>query len=148
MSDESEKAPACAILVVGEDPELNGALASYIRGKLVGELIDTIPMSGFASGPNYDDYSRYDHLSSYDKQDRVYEECGDMLSAVFKSRPHLRDRLTIGIDCLPGEVVANRRQLETVNLTMQSAITDGDKIKSHRMAWVMDGDTVKVLAKS
>lgn len=148
MGDEAEKTPACAILVVGEDPALNGAIASYIRGQMVGECIDTIPMSGFANGPNYHDYSRYDHLSSYDQQDRICDDAPDMLTALFKERPHLRDRLTIAIDCLPGEVVASRRQLETVTLSMRSAIVDGGRAEGHRMAWTMDRDTVRVLANS
>ena len=146
-ADKGPYTPSCAILVVGDDPELNGAVASYIRGHLVGECIDTIPMSGFANGPNYHDYKDYDHLSSYDRLDRVYSESGDMLEAVFKSRPHLRERLTIAVDCVPGHVVTEQRQLEAVTLTMRSSIVTGEPAKGHRMAWVMDGDTVKVLAK-
>lgn len=147
MSEHPETSPACAILVVGDDPELNGAIASYIRGQFVGECIDTIPMSGYVNGPNYHDYSQYDHQSSYDRQDSVVSDCDDMLTAVFKARPNLRERLTIAIDCVPGDVFTEQRQLEAVTLTMRSSIVSGEPAKGHRMAWVMDGDTVKVLAK-
>lgn len=102
------------VLVVGADPEVNGAIASIVRGALTGEALETVPMYSYRNNPCYHDYDQYAHKSDYDIMDEACADASDMLNAIYKARPHMFRAFVVGIDVVQGDVSISQQNVEKV----------------------------------
>lgn len=95
---EPTPAPQVGVVVIGNDPEVNAAIANIVRGALANESLTTIPLESLAGAESFVDYSAY--------RDSEYaaDESSSIWSRMVHARPELQD-LNIPVETMLGSAV-------------------------------------------
>lgn len=95
---EPAPAPQVGVVVIGNDPEVNAAIANIVRGALANESLTTIPLETLAEAEAFVDYSAY--------RDPEYaaDESSTIWGRMVHARPELQN-LNIPVETMLGSAV-------------------------------------------
>lgn len=90
--------PQVGVVVVGNDPEVNAAIANIVRGALINEGLTSVPLESLASAEAFVDYS------AYRDPDYAIDESSSIWSRMVQTRPELQ-HLSVPVETVLGSAV-------------------------------------------